>query len=113
MDALIHLLVRIACGERLEKGCREDTAWWLGGLAIMPIMIYVFATASEWIEKSTGFGLDSYLGVFVLILLFAFFTIGILVACVRVFRRAPLVLIPIAILTWSGGAWIFWNKTGN
>ncbi len=110
MNPLINLLVRIAAGERPEKGSRRDTAWWLSGLALMPVAMALFTALATWLERCVDVSfLDSYAGIFSLIVLLVVFIYVVLAASVRTFQRFPLWLIPIAIATWSAGAWLVYH----
>ena len=110
MNLLINLILRIASGEQLEKSSRQNTVWWLSGLAVMPVVMIVFMMFGTWVDRAFHFRfLDSYAGIFVLISSLALVMFSLLVFCVRIFRGSPLWLIPIAVFTWGGGAWIAYH----
>lgn len=114
MNLLFNLIARIASGERLERGSRQNTAWWLGGLAVMPVVMILFTMFGTWVERTFDFSfLDSYGGVFVMIILLCLVMFALLIPCVRIFQGSPLWLIPVAAATWTGGAWIAYHKNAE
>lgn len=114
MNLLFNLIVRIASGERLERGSSQNTAWWLGGLAVMPVVMILFTMFGTWVERTFHFSfLDSYGGIFVMIILLCLVMFAILIPCVRIFQRSPLWLIPIAAAIWIGGAWVAYQKNAE
>ena len=107
MNLPVNLVLRILSGEKLEKGSGKNSAWWLGALALFPVIILGFGFLCGWIERTTRFSLtDSYLGILGLVLMLVIFTFASLALCVRGFSRHPLWLIPIAVMTWGGTAYL-------
>ena len=105
------MVARIASGERLERGFRQNNAWWLGGLALMPAVMILFTIFTTWVERTFHFSfLDSYGGILILITLLCLVMFAILLPCVRIFQKSPLWLIPVAVATWTGGAWLAYHK---
>ena len=103
---LIQLLLRIASGERLEKGSRENTVWWLGALVTLPVTLAVMMGCFAWLEKSEySHLLDTMAGIVVVLVVIVLAVLQ--ASCVRIFRRSPLWLVPIVVLIWGGGAWWF------
>jgi len=104
MNLLLNLIGRIASGERIEKGFRRSTTWWLSSLAVMPVVVILFTVFGAWVDRTTDYRfLDSNVGILLLTILFCLVTFAFLISCVRIFRGSPLWLVPVAAVTWTGG----------
>lgn len=94
-------------GERLEKKCsRKNTAFWLSVLALLPAQLLLLFFLCQWIEKFLGYGLDSYLNVFLFILLLVVIMWASLIMAIRIFFSWPYWLIPIGLASWCGAMWL-------
>jgi hypothetical protein len=108
MILLLQLLRRIATGERLEKGSRENTAWWLALLVTMPLAVAIMMGCFAGLEHSEySHLLDTMPGLVGMVVLMVVILIVLQALCVRTFRRRPLWLLPIAMVIWGGGLWWF------
>ena len=108
MILLLQLLQRIARGERLEKGSRENAAWWLSVLVTMPLTGAISMGCIAWVEMSEhAHVLDTMAGIVGMIVLMVIGFAVLQACCVRIFRRRPLWLVPIAVVVWGGGVWWF------
>jgi hypothetical protein len=108
MILLLQLLQRIASGERLEKGSRENTVWWLAILVAIPVTLAVMMGCLALLETSEYTHLlDTTSGIVGMVVLMVIVLAVLQTFSVRIFRRSPLRLIPIAVVVWGGGAWWF------
>jgi hypothetical protein len=108
MILLLQLLQRIARGERLERGSRLDTAWWLSALVTMPLTGAIFMGSAALLEKSEhAHVLDTMAGMVAMVVLMVIVLAVLQASCVRIFRRRPLWLVPIIVAMWGGGVWWF------
>jgi hypothetical protein len=81
---------------------------------VLPVVMILFTMFSTWVERTFHFSfLDSYVGIFVMIILLCSVMFAILIPCVRIFQRSPLWLIPVAAATWIGGAWLAYHEMPN
>jgi hypothetical protein len=107
----LALILRMLSGERLEEGSRENTAWWLAGLAVVPPLISSFTGIMTRLQNSRwSYLLDSLPGLVAMMVLagIVFFLLQALI--IRVFCRSPLWLLTVALITWSGLAWLCWVR---
>jgi hypothetical protein len=108
MILLLQLLRRIAGGERLEKGSRENITWWLAILVTMPVTGVIMMGCFAWVEKSEhSHLLDTMAGIAGMVVMMVIVLAVLQAVCVRVFRQSPLWLVPIAVAIWGGGVWWF------
>jgi hypothetical protein len=106
----VGLIVRILSGERMERGSRENTAWWLSCLATLPLLILLFVGAMQWVRKSGWLHLvDTLPGLVGMILVVGIGWIALQLVIVRIFKRSPLGLLPFAVLAWAVLARVLWT----
>jgi len=54
MIPLISLILRIASGEKLEPATRQNTAYWLSALAMVPLSMIGYVEAAPKIRPLNG-----------------------------------------------------------
>ena len=106
MNALVSLIARIASGERLEPSTRQNTAWWLSGLAVVPVAIVGFALLAGFIESSTAIQLDSIPSLVGFGVLAGLVVLFVVLVLAKFLVGRPGILLLLAVLTWVGSAWL-------
>jgi hypothetical protein len=106
MNILINLVSRIVSGERLEKGSRNNTAYWLSAFTLLPIWIFGSAALMGYLDfQLNGFITDTAW----CLILFSILICLPLLVCIgsvaRFFVRRPIVLLLIGIASWIVTAW--------
>lgn len=78
---------------------------WLSCLAALPIFLVLGTVSLRWID-----GIFDSPALFVgFTVLLGLFFIGLALGGIRIFRKSPLWLLPIAIAAWGGLAGLLWN----
>jgi glycerol-3-phosphate acyltransferase PlsY len=109
MNPLISLIFRIACGEKLEPATKQNTAYWLSALVMVPLSIIGFAMLARWLESVIWSPFDSVASLIVFIVFFGLVLLGSVFSLARVCRNHPWFLILLSCGAWGMTAHLLWR----
>jgi hypothetical protein len=103
MKPLISLLIRIACGERLEKANAEDYRWWFGYFFFSGLLIMGVFPAEHFLDHAST--VKIWLSAIITFVAFAF-------ALMLWVQRVPAkISLALGIVAWGAVVWLFLRKT--
>ncbi len=106
MNILLSLLSRIAGGERLEKGSKENTAYWLSTFAILPVWILGSVALMGYLNsKLNGVLTDNRWFLILFSVLACLPLILCIVQVAKLLYKHPLILLLTSIISWGATAW--------
>ena len=106
MNILISLVSRIASGEKLEKGTRSNTAYWLSSFALIPIGIFGAASFIHFIDSRFDdfFTLNPWILILSAVIL-CLILMALIQCLSRLFMHRPVVLLLMGIISWGSTFW--------
>lgn len=105
MNALVMLLFRIARGEKFERGTREDTARWLSLLFLLPVLGALPLALQKVFGSFLEIAFDSLWTLIPATVVLGLLGLAAIGGVARLFRKRPMLLIPLAAVSWSLAAW--------
>jgi hypothetical protein len=111
MNPLISLIFRIASGEKLEPTTKQNTAYWLSALVMVPLSIIGFASLAEWLESVIWSPFDNTVSLILFIVVFSLAFLGLVFSLARACRDYPGLLILLASGEWGTTAFLMWRHT--
>jgi hypothetical protein len=109
MIPLISLILRIASGEKLEPATRQNTAYWLSALAMVPLSMIGYVSLAGWLDSFSWSPFDNVVSLILFIVVFCLVLLGAMFSLARICRNHPGFLILLSIGAWGGAAFLMWR----
>lgn len=109
MSPLISLICRIVSGEKLESATKQNTAYWLSALVIVPLSIIGFVSLAGFLESVIWSPFDNVVSLILFIGVFGLASLGAVFSLARVFRDYPRFLILLSSGAWGITAFLMWR----
>jgi hypothetical protein len=109
MYPIISLIFRILSGEKLEPATKQNTAYWLSALVVIPLAIVGFAELAQWLESLTGSPFDNTVSLVLFMLVVGLVLLGAIFSLAKICRDHPVLLVLLSFGAWGMTAILMWR----